>query len=364
MSTRIALLSLVVGLTPAAGTAPVVAADAVRVCATIPDLGDLAKQVGGDVVRVTVFTKGPQDPHFLDARPSFIRALSRADVFLLAGMDLEIGWAPALLRSARNAGVQAGAPGYLDASVGVKPLFPDGRRLDRSMGDVHPMGNPHYLLDPLNGLHVARRIATKLEALHPAERDRLERRFSEFRGRLIVALLGAELVESYSVGDLKKLLTIYAHPSGGMAKLLEVLEAEKKTTLLGGWVKLMRPHAGAAVVADHNLWPYFAGRFGVDVVDFLEPKPGISPTTRHLAGLVKTMRARKIEVILAAPYFDSRHAEFVSRHTGAVVAPMAHQVGARKGADDYIAMIDYNVRTLAAALRKASAKPSDGGDSG
>ena len=318
-------------------------AQPLRVAATVPELGSLMREIGGDQVTVTVFAKGTEDSHFVEAKPSFIKTLSEADLFLQMGLELEMGWAPVLQQNARNAKVLPGARGFLDASAAIVPLDVPTGQVDRSLGDVHPAGNPHYLLDPVNGLKVARLIRERLIELRPEQRPSFEQRYDAFRQRLGVALVGEALAQKY---DPEKLAIL-----DDAGKLADFLTTQGDAGRLGGWLGVLRPYHGAKVVADHNLWPYFARRFGLSVVAFLEPKPGLPPTTKHLNEVIALMRAQRITVVLANPYFDLRAAQLVAQQTGARLVKMAHQVGARPGTDDYLQMVDYNVRQLAAALR-------------
>jgi len=281
-------------------------AEPLRVCATVPDLGDLVRRVGGDEVSVTVFAKGTDDPHFLDAKPGFIRDLSRADLYVSVGLELEVGWAPVLLQNARNARVLPGQPGHLDASTAIAPLEVPTGEIDRSMGDVHAAGNPHYLVDPECGRAVAGLIRDRLIELRPEAADGFRQRYAAFDQ--------------------------------------ELRKAEET------WRVALQKAQGARVVVDHNMWPYFARRYGLEVVAYLEPKPGLPPTTRHLANVVQIMKERQVGLVLASPYFDARHADFVARATGARIVPLAHQVGARPGVDTYLDLINYNVEQLRAAL--------------
>ena len=298
-------LSLLMGIL--LGVVSAVQAEPLRVCATTPDLGDLVRQVGGDEVSVTVFAKSSEDPHFIDAKPGFISQLSRADLYVETGLELEVGWAPVLLQNARNARVLPGAPGHLDASQAITPLEVPTGPVDRSMGDIHAGGNPHYLLDPESGRAVAKRLAGRLSELRPDRADFFRDRLQDFEHRLD--------------------------------------EAEAR------WQAELGPYRGTPVVVDHNLWPYFAQRYGLVVVAFLEPKPGLAPTTRHLGMVVEKMKADQLRIILTSPYFDHRHSDFVQRQTGAQVAALSHQVGARPGTETYLELIDYNVKELARALR-------------
>jgi ABC-type Zn uptake system ZnuABC Zn-binding protein ZnuA len=257
-------------------------------------------------------------------------------------MELEIGWAPVLLQNARNGQVLPGAKGYMDTATIIKPLEVPAGTVDRAMGDVHPLGNPHYLLDPLNGLRAAQFIKDRLIGLRPEKKPFFEERFDSFRKKLGHALVGEKLANKY---DLEKLAILFEQE-----KLGSFLKEQKEDSRLGGWLAMMMPYFGAKAVADHNMWPYFARRFGISMTGFLEPKPGLSPTTRHLQALVERMKSEGIKVILTSPYFDIRHAQFVSKQTGAKIVPLAHQVGARPGTDDYIKMLDYNVNQLVMAL--------------
>ena len=319
-----------------------------RVAATVPELGSLAREVGGDQVTVVVFAKGTEDAHFVEAKPSFIKDLSQADVYIQVGMELETGWAPVLLQNARNSKILPGAPGYVDASTVITPLEVPIGPIDRSMGDVHPAGNPHYLTDPLNGLQVAQLLRDKFSMFRPAQQAYFAERYTAFRKHVWAALVGETLAQKY---DATKLAMLFEH-----GRLAAFLQSQNETHLLGGWLGELLPYTGTKAVADHNLWPYFARRFGLTLRGFMEPKPGIPPTTRHLRELVQAMQAEKIAIILTSAYYDPRHAQFLSQHTGAKVAPMAHQVGARPGTDNYLGMLDYNVRQLVAALENDRSK--------
>jgi ABC-type Zn uptake system ZnuABC Zn-binding protein ZnuA len=327
------------------------------VCATIPDLADLASEIGGEHVTASSFAGGPQDPHFLEARPSFLRDLSKADLFCQVGLELEVGWAPVLLRNARNPEILAGGRGHFDASTVVAVQRSAGP-VDRSQGDVHPLGNPHFLLDPLNGWRVARALRDRFSELRPRAKDSFDRRYGDFLGRLARRLLGETLALEYE-DETEKLLDLLER--GGADRFLEFLESQGQRESLGGWLRELETLRAMVVVADHNLWPYFARRFGFKVAGYLEPKPGLAPTTRHLSELIRRMRAGSIRVILAAPYFNPRHAEFVAKHTDAVIVELAHQSGARSGTDTYLDTIDYNVRQLVTAARKVRAAATVGG---
>jgi zinc/manganese transport system substrate-binding protein len=315
---------------------PLVAAEPLRICATVPDLGDLARQVGGDQVAVTVFCRGGDDPHFVEARPSFSTALSRADLLLVVGLELEIGWVPVLQEQARNPRVLTGGTGHFDASTVVDKLGIPSPDTDRSHGDVHAGGNPHYLSDPRNGLLVARALRDRLSTLDPSRRERFHANWRTFSTRLAVALFGDAIGRALDPEEIP-------------ARIVQ--ETASTSTDSGGWFAELREVRGSAVIADHDLWPYLAHRFGFTVVGFLEPKPGIPPTTAHLAALIEHMRRTNARAILTVPYFQPRHARLVAERTGAQIVPLAHQVGALPGADDYLALIAHNVAALRRGLR-------------
>ena len=314
------------------------------VCASTPDLASIAREVGGDTVRVTTFVKGPEDPHFVEARPSFVKALAEADLWIHVGLELEVGWAPVLLLQSRNPRVQVGAPGHLDASTAITPLGIRKGKLDRSMGDVHGSGNPHYLLDPRNGWLVACKVRDVLVDLRPEQKAAIGARCRAFGARLGEAMVGKKLSDKY---EWEKLTLLAEH-----GKLAEFLRAQGDGAV-EGWLGMLAPFRGAAVVVDHDMWPYFTLCFGLETVATLEPIPGVPPTTKHLSLVVAKAKSSKVRAILASPYYDPRHAAFVARECGAKVAAMAHQTGGRPGTDDYLTMLESNVKKLVEALAES-----------
>lgn len=323
--------------------APLAAAEPIRVCATTPDLASLTTSVGGPDVTVQTFARGTEDPHFVEAKPGFVRDLSRCRLLVLNGLEVELGWLPALLDQARNADVLPGGTGYLDASSVIAPLEAPTGTVDRSMGDVHAFGNPHYLLDPLNGLRVAAAIRDRLGRLAPDRAAAFGERYDAFRTALGTKLVGETLARKYL--EFEKLAQLAEY-----GKLDAFLAEHGDGATLGGWLGAMHPYRGQKAVDDHPLWPYFARRFGLVIVGHMEPKPGIPPTTRHLAEVVALMQAQDVKLILASSYYDPRHARFLAERTGARVADLANQVGARPGVDDYLAMTDWNVSQVVGAL--------------
>ena len=314
----------------------------VRVCATTQDLGSLASLIGGDQVAVTTFARGKEDAHFVEPRPSFVVALRRADLLLVQGFGLEEGWLPTLLGRARNPRVLLGAAGYFDASRFVRPLGEVKGVSDRSGGDVHPYGNPHYTTDPARMIVLARKLRDRFASERPAAAKAFAKRYEALHARMGQAMFG-KLAEEYDWEKLALLL------EGG--KLQPFLEKAKKTDLLGGWAKELSGLRGKAFVVEHDAWIYFAQRFGLRVVAFLEPRPGVSPSSSHLASVLAKIKSQDVRVIATVSYFDPKHARFLAERSGASVVPVAHQVGSREGCDDIVSVIDYNVRAIAKALR-------------
>jgi ABC-type Zn uptake system ZnuABC Zn-binding protein ZnuA len=313
-----------------------------QICATVPELGSLVREIGGEQVAVTVFAKGTEDPHFIVPKPSFIKALNQCDAYAQSGFEVEVGWASVLMNNARNRAVLPGGQGYIDASVVITPLGAPTATVDRSMGDVHALGNPHFLLSPLNGLRVARLLRDRLSALRLESGPYFSERYDDFRQRLGIALVGEALYNKY---DFEKLAILAER-----GRLNQFLSGQGEESLLGGWFGMLQPYYGAKVVADHKMWPYFAQLFGLTILEHLEPLPGIPPTTNHLQTVIELMRANKVKAVLASAYYDPRYAEFVAENTGAAVVNMAHQGDARPGTETYLDLIDYNVKQLSAAL--------------
>lgn len=359
MRPRHPLLALCLLAASAASQDATPTAEPLRVVATLPDLGSIARAVGGTRVHVDVLVRGGEDPHFAVPRPSLVRTLARAEMLVVAGLDLEAGWLqplcdnarnPAILRTptgnlgAGNTGTGYAAAGYVDVStvVALRGLLVE--RVDRSLGDVHRGGNPHFLTDPLCGLQAAALLRNRFTAVRPEGEKDFASGFRAFREQLAVAMVGEEVAKLYE-HDAETLAQLYE-----LDRLDVLLEKNGDREKLGGWFGAMRPHRGTKVVADHDLWPYFAARFGLQVRAFFEPRAGIAPTPNHLEQVVGLMKEEGIRVILSTPYFAPQHADFVADGTGARIAPMAHQVGSRDGCDEYIATIDHDVRAVLTAI--------------
>ncbi|MBA3845143.1 MAG: zinc ABC transporter substrate-binding protein [Planctomycetes bacterium] len=319
-------------LTVAAGLG---AADGLRVVASTSDLGSIATSILGERGTVVTLASGADDPHHVDARPSFIKALNRADALVLTGMELEIGWLPPLVDNAANGRIQPGASGYIDAARFITPLGVPGEGVDRALGDVHAAGNPHYLLDPVNGVLVARGLRDAFTRLAPDGAADFARTCDAFSRAILDALVGREIVERDGI-------------DACLARCAAVAPADAEiVATAGSWLDRLRAVRGTRAVVDHDQWPYFARRFGIEVIGALEPKAGLGPTTAHLAAIIGRMKTERVPLLIAVPYFDRRLVERVREETGARVARLAHQVGAVAEAGDYLGMCAYNVAQIA-----------------
>ena len=295
---------LVAALLGGAGTAQA----KLNVVCTTPDIASIVAAVGGTQVKITTLARPTEDPHFVDAKPSFIVKLNRADVLVEGGAELEIGWLPPLLQGARNEKIQSGQPGRILANQGITMLEVP-TTLDRSLGDIHAAGNPHFLVDPDNAKILAHHIAEAFCALDAADCATYQANLKKF-----LAAVDAKMVE---------------------------------------WEKQLAPFKGQHVVAYHNSWVYFAKRFGLKVDLFLEPKPGIPPSPAHLAFVIGKMKEEKAHVIMVPPYLNRRTAETVARETNATVVDVAQFPGAIKGTEGgYLALMDYLVNSISTALGK------------
>ena len=288
------------------------AAAAIAVVTTTEDLASLVREVGGDKVKVEAIARGYQDPHFVEAKPSFILKLHGADLLVAVGRELEIGWLPPLIQQSRNARIQPGADGYLDASQNVRILEIPTGQITRAMGDVHPQGNPHYWLDPENGRKIAQAVQAKLSAISRSDTAYFAQRYADFDRRLG--------------------------------------EAQTK------WTAAMAPYKGLKVVTYHRSWANFADRFGLDVIGYVEPKPGIPPTPSHTLDVIQEMKRQNVKVILVEPYFDLKTPQSIARATGAEVLVLPPSVGGVKEVTDYIGLFDYDVNTLVAAIKRTGVK--------
>ncbi|MFL2910189.1 MAG: metal ABC transporter substrate-binding protein [Limisphaerales bacterium] len=310
------------------------------------DLMGIVKAIADDSVELHCFGKGNQDPHALDILPSFVREMNEADLWIQVGNDIEAAWYSDLMANVKNPKITKGSEGFIDISELVMPLegaVGNVSGVGHSSG-LHPSGNPHYLLDPIEGIRAAKLVADRLSVILPEQKDKFQQNYEKFRKRLADALIGAELADRH---DIIKIADLFL--SG---KLTGFLSQQGGEISLGGWLGQLAKHRGTPIVGDHDLWPYFSRRVGFSVVGYFEPEPGVTPTTKHLRILIDQMKAESVSIIFSAPYFDERHARFVSENTEADVLPMCHQAGARADTETYFNMIRHNMETVITALNK------------
>lgn len=281
-------------------------AGVIKVVTTTTDLKSITELIGGDKVSVTSIATGYQNPHFVDPKPSYIIGLSKADMFVTVGLDLETGWSPQLLSSSRNTKIQKGAEGYVDASIGVG-LLQVPTSANRAEGDIHIFGNPHYWLDPLNGKVIARNIASGLERVDPANKSTYEANLQAF--------------------------------------------FKKIDDKMKEWQAKMAPFKGTKIIAYHNEWVYFETRFGLNIVDFMEPKPGIPPSPSQLVKVIKEIKGNNIKVIISSPYFSTSSSDVVAKQTGVKELTLATSVGGFDSIKNYFDLFDYDIEQLTSILK-------------
>ena len=302
------LVTLLAGAGIWAGLSAVPAqAKKLNVVTSTTDMAALTQEVGGDKISVEAIAKGYQDPHFVEAKPSFLLKLRNADLLVVVGLQLEIGWLPPLITQCGNARIQVGAPGYLDASQFAEILEKPTGEVTRAMGDVHPLGNPHYWLDPDNGRRIARGIAQKLTELDPGDAAYFQQQLADFESRLAAAV-------------------------------------QK-------WDADMKPYRGRKVVTYHNSFPNFAKHFNLNVIGYVEPRPGIPPTPSHTIELIGLMKRENCRVILVEPYFDLKTPNSVASNTGGKVVVYLPSVGGEKQVTNYFQLFDHDIDLLTKAFQ-------------
>ena len=297
---------LIFFLISSVGILTTVHAGTIKVVTTTTDLKSITELVGGNKVSVSSIATGYQNPHFVDPKPSYIISLSKADLFVTVGLDLEIGWSPQLLSSSRNTKIQKGAEGYVDASQGIG-LLQVPSAANRAEGDIHIYGNPHYWLDPLNGKVIARNIANGLERVDPSNKSTYEANLQSF--------------------------------------------FKKIDDKMKDWQSKMAPFKGTKIIAYHNEWVYLETRFGLNIVDFMEPKPGIPPSPSQLVKVIKEIQANSIKVIISSPYFTTSSSDVVAKQTGVKELTLATSVGAFDPIKNYFDLFDYDIQQLTAILK-------------
>lgn len=282
-------------------------AQKIKVVTTLTDLRSITEEIGGERVDVFSIATGYQNPHFVDPKPSYIIKLSRADMFVTVGLDLEIGWSVPLLQNSRNSKIQKGSKGYVDASANI-PLMQIPDNVSRAGGDIHIFGNPHYWLDPVRGKLIAQNIYQGLVRVSPENENYFQKNLENFHQKIDV-------------------------------KMKE-------------WKSKMSKYEGAKIIAYHNQWCYFENQFGLKIVDFLEPKPGIPPSPSQLVKVIDQVKENDIKVIIISPYFTNKSAKVVARETRVEVVVFATSVEANTEVNNYFDLFDYNIKKLIEALEK------------
>ncbi len=342
---RLLLPLMILGL-----TGPLVA-EPIQVVTTLPVYAAVAREVGGERLEVRSISRGDEDAHFVKPKPSFALMLRRADLFVTSGLDLEL-WAPVLIDKSGNRAIREGAPGYVSASRGV-PLLDIPASPDRSAGDVHIYGNPHFLTNPLNVKIVAANITAGLARVDPPGAAAYEAGREHFSRHLDEALYGAELLGILGAEVLDPLAR-----QGGLLRFLGSQEYQGRPLIerLGGWLGRARPLRGRRIVAYHKNWIYFAEVFGLELAGYVEPKPGIPPSARHVHRLIEQIREEHIEVLLAASYFSARQVETIAERTGCrpVRVPLGPVEG---GPADYFTLVDLWIEELLAAATARESAP-------
>ncbi len=315
----------------------------IKILTTTTDLTSIAKSIAGEHATVYSLCSGKEDPHFLQAKPSYIIMARDADLWIRVGMELEIGWEQPILDGSRNSNIRIGESGHLDASERVMRLGVPTTRISRAMGDVHPQGNPHYWLDPLNGRIVAKRIATRLGQVFPQHADDFQRNLKTFQRKFDEHMFGKALVDRLGGA---KLWTLEL--KNKLEKTLKTLHLENQ---LGGWKGMMRPFQGEKMITYHQSWDYFAHRFGFEVAQELEPKPGIPPSPAHVLEVIQNVKEQNIRVLLVEPYYSRKAPDLIASKTGIHVVAVANTVNGEPAADDYLSMIGNVVARLETAFK-------------
>ena len=301
--------ALLVALTVAGATAG--SAATIEVVTTVPVYAAIAQAVGGDRVHAQSISRGDEDAHFVKPKPSFALMLRGADLFVTTGLDLEI-WSPTLVDKSGNKSIRDGQPGFVNASQGVE-LLDVPAAIDRSSGDVHIYGNPHIFTSPLNAKIVAANIAAGLRRIDPGSSAAYDANLERFRRRIDESLYGAELVDLLGA-DVLDPLARQGKLIGWLAE--HKLAGEPLLGKLGGWLARGAPLRGLKILAYHKNWIYFTELFGLEVVGYVEPKPGIPPSARHVHDLVQLVERDGIRVLLAASYFSSSQIAVIAERTG------------------------------------------------
>lgn len=338
---RILAVSLFVAAMLSVFPLEVASAARLNVVTTTTDLRSIAESIGGDQVSVASIATGVQDPHFIEAKPSYMMLAKKADLWIRIGLELEVGYESPIIDGSRNPRIRIGSLGHLDASEQIKPLeIPT--KASRELGDIHPYGNPHYWLDPYNGILMSWSIANRLSQIRPAKAQYFWNNYFAFWGAVTENMFGKELVKKFG-GD-----ELWTQELNGT--LDSFLAKNNAASLLGGWAGRMKPFRGSKIVTYHRSWSYFAHRFELVVADELEPKPGIPPSPGHTLEVINKMKDEGIKVLLVEPFYSRKEPDLVAEKTGAEVVVCANSVGGTKQAKDYISLINHLVESVASAF--------------
>ncbi len=320
--------------------------DRVKVVGSVPDFAAIAKEIGGDLVEVSWIARGNQDPHFVLPKPSYAQMLSDADLFITTGIDLEM-WAPPLIDKSRNPNILEGAQGYVAATAGLDLLGVPTHGVDRSAGDIHVYGNPHIQTCPVRLIEAANNIKIGLQKVDPDNEEAYEEGYRSFTTRMRQAMFGEELMEIVG-GDLLCELAI----AGSLIGFLDSEQYNGGTLLdlLGGWMREAMPFRGMKIIAYHKNWEYFADLFGMRIIEFVEPKPGIPPTARHVKKVIDDIERHEIEIMLVANYFEKNTPRRIEERTGVRAIFLPISVTGEPGIDTIFELYDYWIETINNAL--------------
>ncbi|MGH7646222.1 MAG: metal ABC transporter substrate-binding protein [Gemmatimonadales bacterium] len=329
---------------------PMQAPRRLKVVTSLPTYAAIAREIVGDRGTVTAIAQGDEEPHFVQPKPSFVPLLGAADLFVTTGLDLEL-WVPALLDKAANPRVTEGGPGYVAAYAGIQ-LLEVPASLSRSQGDIHVYGNPHIHTDPINAIQIARNILAGLRRVAPADSAGFAARERAFERRVLVALYGEELVRLLTPETLLDLAQArrdwdFLHQTSYQGRPL--------ATRLGGWLKQAAVMRGQQMICYHKEWVYFSARFGLPCVEYVEPKPGIPPSPRHVQHVIELIRTQQIPVVFSPNYFDRNQIRQIAERTGATGVVVPAQTGGAPGVDGYLDLVNVWVSELARAFGAAAA---------
>jgi zinc/manganese transport system substrate-binding protein len=322
-----------------------------RIVTSLTTYGAIAREIVGDRGTVTSIAQGDEDPHFVQPKPSFVRLLRDADLFVTTGMDLEL-WVPALLDRAGNRKIVDGAPGYVAAYRGID-LLEVPSTLSRSQGDIHVDGNPHIHTDPLNGIIIARNVLAGLQRVAPGDAAYFTGREKDFERRVLEATMGPTLVSTLTPATAFELLRT--------SRLQSFLASQKYqgkplSEQLGGWLKQAEVLRGKEMACYHKEWAYFSRRFDVDCMTFIEAKPGIPPTPRHVQEVIALMKERKVPALFASNYFDRKQIQQVAERTGARAVVVPENTDGAPGVKTYFDLVNTWITSLTAAFRNVAVR--------